>query len=349
VDVRKAEFITPKGDPLVRKQMYDGWDYLRPDGINQYNHHTVNGQHILTMNLKAEVGPSDYASKVAQSGFFTVEDVGNIPAVWDSANPGGKPTLVNGYLTAKVTFTGMPDSNAAFGLKTAKLMHGGKEIASNPYAVYFDALSSTHPPCTTCPNCPNWFWYWREGKVCGIPADSKYVVPSPYDDLKNAYAFVNKGSQTVFLTPKAFFQYPINKTGYSTTKELSCLYDPVTYPPITVGGYGGFGIYAVERIMRHETEHLEIRKLTGTDTDGDGIPDAREADYRGLKTDPAKGRGDTYNLKSHFSDRDRDYYDQFGDQELRCYRAETHNTSIKADLKKDWSIPGMQHLKKVSP
>jgi len=272
-------------------------------------------------------------------------NTGNIQPVWDPANPNGKPTAANGFLTATVTFTNLPNSNSAFGVKTARLKRDGDVVATNKYAVFFDKFGANHPPCSTCAGCPNWFWYWREGDVCGIPKNGK----CKYDSTLGAGVAGTTepwGDGVIRLGPDA------SRT-YSFPRSFQCTYDSVTYLDLSGIGRPGWGIDSIVSALRHEQEHLDIYATfkirfgiiprNPSDLDGDGLPLASEETYRGLKTDP--GNADTYNLKSYHSD-----YSIYGDQELRARFMEQNDASpYKAYPERDWAHPGTNHRINYEP
>ena len=149
--VPKFTFIQPAGDPAAEPEDSG-------DGQNQFTYSTDNPGK-LTLTLKVKVEPAAAAMKIADHYVFKVGNVGSSWKEWGALNPGGKPEAdFNGYLTATVTFMGLPQHNNDFGWKTAELWRGSTLVASNKYGVFFPKDESNHPTCTTCPGCPNWFY-----------------------------------------------------------------------------------------------------------------------------------------------------------------------------------------------
>jgi hypothetical protein len=165
---------------------------------------------------------------------------------WVPAGSYGKPIASNDYLCATVTLTKLPNYNSSFGWKTARLFYlgstGWDEIASQQYGVFFDKYATNHPVCATCPGCPNWFFYWKQGGVCGIPAGnaSKYKATIDYGEVGYPYT-------TIHLGPKAAETNAVwNRTAPN----------PI-YGSITVGG-NGTGIVCVAETVIHEKEHIRL-------------------------------------------------------------------------------------------
>jgi hypothetical protein len=100
-------------------------------------------------------------------------------------------------LKATALFRGMPAHNSAFGKKKAALLFRGAQCDESDYEVFFPKSARNHPVCSTCANCPNWFYYWREGKVCSIPSDAKY------EQRAGLYGFWNPSAGKMILSDLA--------------------------------------------------------------------------------------------------------------------------------------------------
>ena len=166
----KIEFVTPAGDP-VRAPKDVG------DGQNEFTFSTANPG-VLTMNLKARVTPAAAAPIMAADCHFEVGAVGTSAMAWAAANPWGEAIGNGGFLTATVAFTGLPDKNDAFGKKKAILLLNGRKLDENDYEVFFPKNATNHPGGQA--GSPNWFYYWKEGGVCGIPSDCIFDPRAEY-------------------------------------------------------------------------------------------------------------------------------------------------------------------------
>ena len=144
------EMITPAGDP-VNKAMQSG------DGQNEFTYSTASPG-ILTMNLKARVTPSCVADLIKDQCRFTVHPIAGSTLVWDTANPGGKPTVSGDELLATVRFTGLPANNTAFGRKKAAIYFNASKKDEENYEVFFPRDEANNPGGSD----PNWFYYWSQ-------------------------------------------------------------------------------------------------------------------------------------------------------------------------------------------
>ena len=147
VRVVKIEFITPDGDPVL-SPVDSG------DGQNEFTFSGANPG-ILKMDLKAKVIPASAASAITGCQ-FNVGDIGSSVKNWAVNNPNGKATVSGGYLTATVTFTGLPEHNSDFGKKTATVSWNGVICDTNDYEVFSPRDSRNKDA-----SMPNWFYYWR--------------------------------------------------------------------------------------------------------------------------------------------------------------------------------------------
>lgn len=155
---------------------------------------------------------------------------------------------------------------------------------------------------------PNWFDYWGDdGAVPGMD-DSDVGYDGSLADVG-----VFRGS-TVFMGP-------------ITADSDGPLVVPAN--PLCPGGTfpGAEGIDLAAITLAHERKHKEIAGLSGTDSDGDGVPDDYEA---GTSTsDP-----DSCNLVVLDPD-----YAVYGDDEFIARQAEL---GVKGNNGSDWALPGRQ-------
>jgi len=241
--------------------------------------------------------------------------------VWSVSNPGGRASVSGGFLVAEAKFIGLPSSNSDFGTKDVRVKLDGVVVTNTTIEVFFDKYARNSP----VPSVPNWFYYWKDGAVCGIPpnaiydasASFGYVLPQQDSILRlgPAAASANSG-------PEAF----TGKTGQN----------------IVVTGTGK-GIKSVAETVEHELHHLTIyNTFNGTlDTDGDGIGDTGEATFDGLTT--LVNDSDTFNMVLYSPG-----YKAYGDNEIRA-RLKELVQSVQIFPKKDWANPGAQSTNKFGP
>ena len=338
----KPTFITPAGDPTNPNEMND-----EGEGQNQYTFSNTNPG-VLTMNLKVKIEPSGLAEKIAPLCKFTVDNIGAAPygslMQWDPANSNGVPTAVGDYLCATVTFTKLPSYNNSFGWKTVKFWYKYssiyEELASTKYGVFFPRDEKNHPPCTVkdCGDCPNWFYYWKQGQVCGIPLGTSCIYF--YTNRQEIAGFVLPLQDSIIRLCDAASKESKQHTFYSI--------NPSIYPNIDAGR-DGKGIFCVYFTVVHEQYHLKIYKdfksSIGTlkDLDEDWIPNIEEQNgWGGIITD--HWTNDTYRVIETLKLKP-DY--KFGDQEIRCELA-VHKLNPTNEInkivfpEKDWANPGCQ-------
>ena len=328
-DAGVAEFITPRGDPLARKEMNDGT--LSSYGQNQYTYSSASPG-TLTVNLAVKVTPASLAAKIAGRCYFAVPAIAGSTYQWDAGNPGGRAAATSdGFLTATVTYEGLPSANDSFGVKTARLRHlvdvpswTWRDVAETDFAVYFPRDAENNPTGSTFDVERNWFYYWKEGDVCGIPPYCSYnILPSFIGNTTGSSIEIGQGT----LADGQF------KTFWS--------WDSATYTNLVGGWIGEEGIKSVAECVYHEQLHVGTNQQFGepaeNDRDEDGIPDVAEADYLGIKTNPDDKH--TYPMSQ---------YPANSDTEIRPW---VHMRSFPFQIypKKDWANPGCQHKNYSGP
>jgi len=154
---------------------------------------------VLTIKLKAKVPglPMLSAEDVAKYKFI-ITSVGSSIMAWDAANPSGKPTINGDILEARITFSGLPINNAAFGRKTARLAYAGIPVVDQPFEVFFKKFTSNHPgsPATT----PNWFYYWMQtsaNKTNTTTVFNNIQSPSFYSFLDGMKIYIAHDAATI--------------------------------------------------------------------------------------------------------------------------------------------------------
>jgi len=207
--------------------------------------------------------------------------------------------------------------------------------------VFFPRDTANRPAGYGVATDPNWFYYWKQDNVCGIPSSCVFTNADTFGSANYAGNFIRLGR----------FAPTVNKVYTFHARTDGPLLPAGTYPPITAGAEGK-GIQSVAETIQHELEHLNIyRQFRSTpallaqypDGDNDWIPDSQEATYGGVST--ATNRPDTYQLSETLQ---TSQYARSGDRELRCRLAETNQTVIVYPAK-DWANPGCQHKNQHGP
>jgi len=328
IQVVKVEFITPSGDPVKAPVDAGITPANIPEGANEFTYSAAEVG-VLTVKLKAKVTgigsmPADEQAKLN----FALDSIGNSTFAWDAANPGGKATVSGEFITATATYTGLPRNNSDFGLKTARVKHGSSNAGEARFEVFFPKDWMNHPG-EGSGTVPNWFFYWKDGQVCGIPDTAKY------DHNVLGYGIALRREKTIRLGRMA----PEENDGTHTLKS--------TYGTITVTGQGR-GIQCVAEIVAHELHHLALYSRSGwfpfwQDDDRDDVDDSDEPHLDGIKSDPLNA--DTYNVATATR---QTQYSTYGDSEVRCRKIEmTHSIGIYPTL--DWANPGCQSFRRFGP
>lgn len=321
----RVELITPSGDP-ANAPVDSG------DGQNEFTFST-NSSGVLEMNLKARVSPSGMASQIVSRCHFTIDTIGTSSMAWDSSNPNGVPIVSNDFFVAKVTFTGLPTSNSAFGLKKVAVYYYGQKKDEKSLEVFFSKWAANHPGGQ--PGNPNWFYYWKDGGVCGIGANCVFT------NLSNTWGYTMPSVDSIIrlcdLAPEA----NSGPETYASSRANEGYGSPPDGTIIVTGQ--GKGIKGVAETIQHESEHIYIYNTYGSqaDNDGDGIPNTSETtntstSYGGVASD--FNTSDTYHMA----------YGTYSDQELRCRKKElTLTINIYTNL--DWANPGCQSKNMFGP
>ena len=260
------QFITPAGDPVA-------YPIDSGAGQNEFTYSEANPG-VLTMNLKASVSPIGYAALIRDDCRFSVDPIGDSTMAWDASNPDGVPTVSENCLIATVTFTGLPKTNSDFGKKKASISCRGAIYDQNDYEVFFAKIAKNHPPCSTCPGCSNWFYYWREGNVCSIPNDAIWREA----EGENADTFGWHEQGVVYLTDLAAGKNSDAKTltaSFSITtscifriEKKACQFPELLDVRETSIGEKGYS-YSVEEIKLDSRP--EVHEITGIGGDGKGV------------------------------------------------------------------------------
>lgn len=324
-----VEFITPAGDPVSSPVEAGTIPANIPDGANEFTFSDA-ASGVLTIKLKAKVPDMSLMPPAERAKFtFEVDPIGSSTLTWD--RPGGKATVSGDFITATATFTGLPENNTDFGLKKARVKHDGNNAGEAEFEVFFPKNEKNHPGDGSGVT-PNWFYYWKNGEVCGIPPTAVYDATTP-----GLYGYVRPGTDTILRLGKAA---PGKNDGPYTLSST-------TYGSITNTGQGK-GIQCVAETVAHELHHLTLhdRSWQGwfwTDSDSDGVDNSDEPTLDGITSDPSNP--DTYDSATFFS---YPSYATYGDDEVRCRKIEL-TPGITVYPKRDWANPGCQSFIQFGP
>jgi hypothetical protein len=255
------DWVTPKGSPVSAADDSG-------DGKNEFTYSTASTG-VLTMDLKMLVKPAGCLAATPYKGQklkdrckFILPQVSGSTFAWDPLHTDGKPTVTGDNLICKATFTTLPANNSDFGAKQAEFQRDGAIITNKgDFEVFFPRDATNHPG-TSAGSDPNWFYYWKDGGVCGIPGTALY-------DSTASFGYTLPGTDSILrLGPDA----PTTNTGPETYVGAA------PYGSVTVTGTGK-GIKCVAETITHELHHLTIYNALGgrADSDGDSIANADEA------------------------------------------------------------------------
>ncbi len=260
-------FVTPAGNP-VSAAIEAGSDPANiPDGANEFTFSSGNPG-ILTIKLKALVPGAGAASAADKARYkFLVTAVGDSTPSWDAANPEGQPTFTGDILEAKITFTGLPTNNSAFGPKIARLLFAGLPVVDQPFEVFFPKFIGNHPGGQ--PNSPNWYHYWMQ-----TPANRT-----------NGYATVYNNGQ------RSFYNFLSDRKLY-ISNDAPSLGIPAWGSPVGIDTFA----WATAHEAKHHTQLPAFWPGGVYDSnqdkdapEGDHIRDSQEANYMpGRPYDPTK-------------------------------------------------------------
>jgi len=330
-------FITPAGDPVLSPVDAGTTPESIPDGANEF---TFNDEPtgIITLTLKACVPGISLLPAVEQAKFtFEADAIGNSTFAWGAANPEGKSSVSGDFITATATYTGLPQNNSDFGLKKARIKYDAATAGEAIFEVFFPRDATNHPLGQV--GSANWFYYWQEGDVCGIPSDAIYDATNP-----GWFGWTQADQDSILrLCPSAptVGGEPLTLT---STINIPGSDPPATYGSITVRS-GGKGIQCLAETIEHELYHITMYADLGNnaDGDGDGVADSSEATLGGVVSSPL--HSDTFNLSSLPG---YEIYSEIADEEVRAMKKEC-DVSFPVFPLKDWANPGCQSANQHGP
>ena len=178
-------FITPAGNPVSAPVEAGSDPEIIPDGANEFTF-SYDNPGKLTIKLKARVPGAGAASPADKARYkFLVTSVGDSTPSWHAANQEGQPTFDGDILEARITFTGLPSSNSAFGPKIARLLFAGQPLIDQNFEVFFRKVMANHPGSPSY--APNWYYYFMQ-----TPANRTNGYASVYNNGNlSFYNFLN--------------------------------------------------------------------------------------------------------------------------------------------------------------
>ena len=363
------------------------------DGQNEFCF-SKSGQK-LTVRFKVGILPQPPAEKLdamltkflgsTRTGTFTVKALrdssGDGTPVWESNK---KRTLSNkvevtkkdGVFADEVVYSGYPTKNNGFGKYTVTF-EAGKVKLSADYEVFYDKYATDHPSCSSCKNCPNWFYYWKQGAVPGLKnvkfaksdsdvykdKDGNPLALNPYGVHIHNEKIYNWNEERNGITVKIF---SIKKTRSEMfVSELAAEKAAGEYPLrlglLPVGKHERFcGVAFAAAACAHEERHKHYYELLIAKANdycavdrqgrvthygaGDTVSVDTDkdgiADY--LEMDEMDigskvNEWDTFNFHSYPG---MGAYESCGDDEIRARKAE--RTAYNYDIFQDWAMPGCQ-------
>jgi hypothetical protein len=307
-----------------------------PKGTQQQYTFNSDNPGVLYVYFKAAVTPGGQGAleKIKNRVRFEMDGIGSSKMEWDPATPDGKPIVEAGFLQAKLKFTGLPSKNDDFGKKKVQLLVDGKPTDAASVKVFFPKFAKNHPGGQS--GDPNWFYYWKEGDVCGIGANDVFDGSAQ----PNCLGYSRPGRD-----------YIVRLCAIAALQNQG----PVTYSGAPAWGSAvvcgqGKGIKCVAEILQHERHHLALYDAfraqnhwygNAADPDGDLVSTDGEGITDGIKSDP--NDPDTFNIKLSIPD-----YATYGDDEIRCRKEELKHI-IQYHVEKDWADPGCQTTTPYGP
>lgn len=338
------EFKTPSGDPVREPKL----------GKNEFCYNT-DDQGKCVINLVVGVVPDgvkgvslDSIKQQYKGARFSVDNITDpgVKVEWDEDFGGnaGKWSIAAGNIEcrARVTYVGMPEKNASFGLKHA-MFQGGKRPLSAVFEVFFPKSGRNHPACQKCPECPNWFYYWQQGAVPGLGRDDVKFREVPEH---HGYCECAPAGCTILVTSSAaefgdeFVVKKYCKNGLAADDRGLFYGDNGNMVPnseVIIGIDPEYrGVAFAASVVCHEQMHADIYNAKGEkmDMDSDGVADDCEQQF-GFDTYQDMPESYNFAVVSGLA--------SGSDNEIRARLAERDVMTTKPyNVKLDWAMPGCQ-------
>jgi hypothetical protein len=357
------KIITPAGDPVKEPKSDEG-----ADGQNEFTYNDareLDGRKgVLRVWVKARLLPEGVSvGENSIKGKFDVGAIEGSSLTWRKKQGSGCKVYAdgsveadqNGVFEAVALFAGYPEKNSEFGKKKARFTLDGVSKGAD-YEVFFPKYGKNHPTCELCPNCPNWFYYWKNGGACKMP---EYVYyggnksdmygaafvgvlrllkdnPNLDPEVANVLADIvdpNKLVALYDLAAEEEQEFTVETPRWAKSDE-----ERKKFAGFVVGGKRG-GLACCAAVVAHEVHHIEMNNDSAGKTDGDfdQIADTLESSLDDVVT-----RTDDKDTYSFSSIPGFDTYTGYGDNEIRARKKERKHARERYFREKDWSNPGFQ-------
>jgi hypothetical protein len=188
------------------------------------------------------------------------------------------------FITATAIYTRLPQNNSDFGLKKARVKHGGSNAGEAKFEVFFDRDAKNHPGAGAGSD-PNWFFYW--GQVAGGTTDLAYG-----GRISTRFGYYDYNGSDGHLDKCIIYETVVkqdNPTGPKGKAGMDCFGQTATherkhYQQFHASGFPvSNGVPVWTASMDTDTDWLSDSyedshgfDKTKMDTDGDGINDLEE-------------------------------------------------------------------------
>jgi Bacterial TSP3 repeat len=336
IDGKKAilmpvDFITPAGDPVSAPVDAGNSSASVPDGANEFTFSpAVSG--VMTMKLKAKVSGIGSLPAAEQAKFtFEVDTIGSSTLAW-VGEPGGKASVSGDFITATATYTGLPQNNADFGLKKARVKFDGNNVGESKFEVFFPRDEKNHPGGQA--GSPNWFFYWLQTvTLLGPNPVVEYAMKgSAYDPNTNKFKLTD-GDRLSCNAPYGMNNplQGIDNFAWTARHESQHYKDWCDYWDVENQGVTKYQV-AYGKDGPNDNRDPQTTSRNGSDYLPNNIED--------LNLNKAFDGGDRYDWSNGLSNLPGTPAAINSDSE--DYTCKRH-TTVKGDHSKDWSNPGMQH------
>ena len=273
IDVYEIRFITPSGDPA-------GEPNTMGLGQNEFTYidksEADGGVPVACINLNVGIDPAISGGRNCK-GKFTISGIEGVEIQWEDGGDGEVEAQEDieenkNHFVAHPKYKNYPPHNSGFGRKTASFTFAGATI-ENDFEVFFPKFGNNHPACTTCPGCSNWFYYWKEGDVCSIPKDARWIA----DGGASLRGWHSNGS--IYMTDHAAKEeddFPDLSARFWAPKEMkfSIVETEADFPELVcVDTNKSVGKIGIKYSVNHSEQEwvLEECTLKGLGGDGKGI------------------------------------------------------------------------------
>ena len=343
INVLDFSFVTPAGDPETSPCSRFGV------GQNEFTYNDETSKLSLSPRVRVLPVLDDELAESIQ-GRFTLPQIEGATLAWDGGGGGivtastdeGFDERPHTMFGAGAEYCGYPTHNSGFGRKTVTFESCGIMLKQD-FEVFFPKFGKNHPPCSTCPGCSNWFYYWREGGVCSIPQDACWAEATGahasssgwYRQGRIYLTDLAAGEEAANVDVRATFdivhmEFFVEKVPYAAAD--ADLYD---IRPASEGETG-YRYYATQRVVRIESI-LEDHTL-GTDYCGIGevaVTVAHENCHGRIKEE--RDRQEAITGEHPFpSEQDWRIYGidskEYAEKEMRCYESEYLHSDLDEDF-----------------